>query len=63
MVASVLGNEVDAWRDPSAETPATIEVRFEATVGCTSYDVVRVKSVVYPCCLPVRMIVDLSRSP
>jgi hypothetical protein len=36
------------WRDPTADIAATSEVRFEATVGRTSYEVVQVKSIVYP---------------
>jgi hypothetical protein len=36
------------WRDPNAEIAATSEVRFEATVGRTAYEVVQVKSIAYP---------------
>lgn len=36
------------WRDPGAEIAATSEVRFDVTVGRTSYEVVQVKSIVYP---------------
>jgi hypothetical protein len=36
------------WRDPNAEIAATSEVRFDVTVGRTSYEVVQVKSIVYP---------------
>src|SRR5262249_57727596 len=36
------------WRDPTGIFGATSEVRFEATVGRTSYEVVQVKSIVYP---------------
>jgi hypothetical protein len=36
------------WRDPSADIAATSEVRFEAAVGRTSYEVIQVKSIVYP---------------
>jgi hypothetical protein len=36
------------WRDPSADIAATSEVRFDVTIGRTSYEVVQIKSIVYP---------------
>jgi hypothetical protein len=38
------------WSNPSAEPPATVKVRFDVMVGRTAYEVIQVKSVVFPCC-------------
>ena len=39
------------WANPNAEPfPATVKVRFDVIVGRTAYEVIQVKSVVFPCC-------------
>jgi hypothetical protein len=38
------------WSNPNAEPPATVKVRFDVMVGRTAYEVIQVKSVVFPCC-------------
>jgi hypothetical protein len=50
------------WRNPSADVAATSEVRFEATVGRTSYEVVQVKSIVYPWGFHVVRTITLQRT-
>jgi hypothetical protein len=50
------------WRDPFAEIAATSEVRFEATVGRTSYEVVQVKSITYPWGFHVVRTITLQRT-
>jgi len=50
------------WRDPTAEIAATSEVRFDVTVGRTSYEVVQVKSIVYPWGFHVVRTITLQRT-
>jgi hypothetical protein len=38
------------WSNPDADPPATVKVRFDVMVGRTAYEVIQVKSVVFPCC-------------
>ena len=38
------------WSNPNADPPATVKVRFDVMVGRTAYEVIQVKSVVFPCC-------------
>jgi len=50
------------WRDPSADIAATSEVRFDVTVGRTSYEVVQIKSIVYPWGFHVVRTITLQRA-
>jgi hypothetical protein len=38
------------WVNPSVEPPGTVKVRFDVMVGRTSYEVIQVKTVLFPCC-------------
>ena len=36
------------WVDPSANPPAVIQARFDVMVGRTAYEIVKIKSILYP---------------
>jgi hypothetical protein len=50
------------WADLKADPPATVKVQFDVIVGRTAYEVIQVKSVVFPCCAIVVRTVVIQRT-
>jgi len=50
------------WTNPAADPPATVQVRFDVLVGRTAYEVVKVKSILYPWGVVVVRTVTIERT-
>jgi hypothetical protein len=50
------------WTNPAADPPATVQVRFDVFVGRTAYEVVKVKSILYPWGVVVVRTVTIERT-
>jgi hypothetical protein len=50
------------WSNPDADPPATVKVRFDVMVGRTAYEVIQVKSVVFPCCAVLVRTITIQRT-
>ncbi|NWJ47073.1 MAG: hypothetical protein HXX08_14530 [Chloroflexi bacterium] len=50
------------WLNPNAEIAATSQTRFDVWIGRTSHEIVQVKSILYPCGVPLVRTITIQRT-